>query len=95
MRQCFDAVTVNSAPVLHLDGYGIVPGCHADFVLLHARDAIEALRLGATRLKVYRRGKLLAQTGAPVAELRVGGRPGVVSGLRGRETRIALKLGNK
>ena len=95
MRQCFDAVTVNPARILQLDGYGIAPGCHADFVLLHAKDAVEAIRLRATRLKVYRRGTLLAQTGAPVAELRVGGRPGVVSGLRGRETRIALKLGNK
>ena len=38
---------------MHLDGYGIAPGCHADFVLLHAKDAVEAIRLSATRLKVY------------------------------------------
>ena len=84
IRQCFEAVTTQPARILHLDGYGIAPGCHADFVLLHAKDAVEAIRLRATRLKVYRRGKLLAQTPAPVAELRVEGRPRVVSGLHGR-----------
>ena len=84
MRQCFDAVTVNPARILQLDGYGIAPGCHADFVLLHARDAIEALRLRATRLKVDRRGKLLAQSPAPLAELRVDGRPGALGWLQGR-----------
>ena len=84
IRQCFDAVTVNPARILHLDGYGIAPGCNADFVLLYARDAVEAIRIQATRLKVSRRGKLLAQTGAPVAELRVGGKPGLISGLQGR-----------
>jgi cytosine deaminase len=84
IRQCFEAVTTNPARILQLDGYGIAPGCHADFVLLHAKDAVEAIRLRATRLKVYRRGKLLAQSPAPVSELRVEGRPGVVSGLLGR-----------
>ena len=78
IRQCFEAVTTNPARILQLEGYGIAPGCHADFVLLYAKDAVEAIRLRATRLKVFRRGKLLAQTGAPVAELRVDGRPGEV-----------------
>ena len=34
IRQCFDAVTVNAAKVMHLQGYGIAPGCDARFVLL-------------------------------------------------------------
>jgi cytosine/creatinine deaminase len=38
------------AKILGLDGYGIAPGCHADFVLLQARDPVEAIRLRATRL---------------------------------------------
>ena len=50
MRECFDAVTVNAARILHLDGYGIAPGKHADFVLLQARDPVEAIRVRATRL---------------------------------------------
>jgi cytosine deaminase len=77
MRQCFDAVTTNAAAILGLEGYGLAPGCHADFVLLHARDAAEAIRLRAPRLRVYRRGKLLAQATAPTATLHAfgGSRP--------------------
>jgi cytosine/creatinine deaminase len=76
MRQCFDAVTVNAARVMGLDSYGLAPGCHADFVLLQARDPVEALRLRATRLQVFKRGKLLAQTPATAAQLHLPGRPG-------------------
>ena len=75
MRQCFDAVTTRPAGILHLDGYGLEPGCHADFVLLQALDPIEAIRLRATRLAVYRRGKRVAQTPATTASLILEGRP--------------------
>jgi cytosine deaminase len=76
MRQCFDAVTVNAARVMGLDGYGLVVGCHADFVLLQARDPVEALRLRATRLKVFRRGRLVAESPANISQLHLVGRPG-------------------
>jgi cytosine deaminase len=66
IRACFDAVTVNAASVMHLEGYGLAAGCSASFVLLQARDVIEAIRLRATRLKVWRHGKLLAES-APAA----------------------------
>ncbi len=56
MRACFDAVTTTPARILGLEGYGLAPGCHADFVLLEARDPVEAIRLRATRLAVVRRG---------------------------------------
>jgi cytosine deaminase len=75
MRQCFDAVTVNPARVMGLQGYGLTAGCHADFVLLQASSPVEALRLRATRLRVYRRGKLLAQTPAATSALFIPGRP--------------------
>ena len=78
MRQCFDAVTVNPARLLGLEGYGIAPGCHADFVLLHARTPVEAIALRATRLGVWRRGQRLASSPAPVAQLHLPGRPGSV-----------------
>ena len=71
MRACFDAVTVNGAKILHLDGYGIAPGNRADFVLLQARDPIEAIRLRAPRLKVFRAGKVVAETPAATAALHV------------------------
>lgn len=79
MRQCFDAVTVNAAQVMELDNYGIAPGCHADLVLLQARNPVEALRLRATRLKVWRRGQLLAESAPVAAQLHLPGRPGQTS----------------
>lgn len=75
MRACFDAVTTNAAKVLGLERYGLEPGCDASFVLLQARDPVEAIRLRATRLKVFRQGKLLAQTPAATAALQLPGRP--------------------
>jgi cytosine/creatinine deaminase len=79
MRACFDAVTVNAAKVMHLQGYGIAPGCDASFVLLQARDAVEAIRLRAPRLKVWRKGQLLAQTAPVATQLSVKGRPEAVN----------------
>lgn len=78
MRQCFDAVTVNPARLLGLEGYGLAPGCHADFVLLHARNPAEAIRLRAARLGVWRRGQRVASQPAPTAALNLPGRPGNV-----------------
>ena len=45
MRFCFDAVTVNPAKAMGLEGYGLDVGCNADMVLLQAADPIEAIRL--------------------------------------------------
>ncbi|MBK6567656.1 amidohydrolase family protein [Candidatus Aalborgicola defluviihabitans] len=84
MRQCFEAITTNPARILQLEGYGIAKSCHADFVLLQARDPVEALRLKATRLKVFKRGKLLAQTPARTAALNLPGRPDKTSLMVGR-----------
>ncbi|TFZ04830.1 amidohydrolase family protein [Ramlibacter rhizophilus] len=75
MRQCFDAVTHHPARILQLEGYGIEPGCHADFVLLQARDPVEAIRLRATRLRVWRRGKVVAQSEPATVRLHLPGRP--------------------
>jgi len=75
MRQCFDAVTVNNARVLGLDGYGLEVGCKADFVLLQARSPVEALRLRAHRLLVVRRGQVLSRCAPVVAQLSLPGRP--------------------
>jgi len=79
MRQCFAAVTANPARVLGLEGYGLEAGCNADFVLLQARDPIEAIRLRATRLKVFRRGRLLAEAPAATSQLHLPGRPAQTS----------------
>jgi cytosine deaminase len=78
MRACFDAVTINNAKILGLAGYGIAVGHPADFVLLQARDAVEAIRLRAQRLLVVRRGKVLARTAPAQARLELDGRPALV-----------------
>ena len=61
----FDAVTVNAARTLALDGYGLDVGCRADAVLLDAYGVSEALRTHPARLAVVRGGSVVAQT-APV-----------------------------
>ena len=78
MRACFDAVTVNAAAILGLDGYGVAPGCHADFVLLQARNPVEAIRLRAQRLLVVRRGRVVARSAPAQASLHLPGRPAAV-----------------
>ena len=80
MRWAFDAVTINPARTMGLDGYGLEPGCHADFVVLQARDPIEAIRLKANRLFVVRRGQVIAETAERVSQLRLDGRPSSVNG---------------
>jgi cytosine/creatinine deaminase len=75
MRQCFEAVTTHPAKLMHLQGHGLQVGCHADFVLLQASDPIEALRLRATRLKVFKRGKVVSHTSPSSAHLLLPHRP--------------------
>ena len=75
MRQCFDAVTGNAAKAMGLENYGLQVGCDASFVLLQARDPVEAIRLRAKRLKVFRRGVLLAESAPSTHALYLPGRP--------------------
>lgn len=62
MAWCFNAVTENSARIMGLEGYGIDKGCDASFVLLQAKDPVEAIRLRAHRLTVFRKGRIVAQS---------------------------------
>lgn len=75
MKACFEAVTVNAAKVMHLQGYGLEAGCDASFVLLQARDTVEAIRLRANRLQVWRKGVRLAQAPRSSATLSLPSRP--------------------
>jgi cytosine/creatinine deaminase len=75
MRWCFEAVTTEAARILGLEGYGLEVGCHADMVLLQARDAIEAIRLKPPRLAVIRRGKVIAEAAERSSRLSLDGRP--------------------
>jgi cytosine deaminase len=78
MRACYDAVTVNAAKVMHLQGYGLEVGCDASFVLLQARDTIEVLRLRANRLKVWKNGAKLAEAPSVATRLFMADRSGTV-----------------
>jgi cytosine deaminase len=69
MRPIFEAITINGARALGLEGYGLEPGCHADIVILQARDPQEALRLKPVRLHVIRRGKVIAETSPVLSRL--------------------------
>jgi len=75
INQCFAAVTSAPAKIMGLEGYGITPGCNADFVLLQAASPVEAIRLRATRLAVVRRGRIVARTPPGTATLDLPGRP--------------------
>ena len=72
IRACFDAATTNAAKAMRLEGYVLDPGCDASFVLLQARVVVEAIRLRANRLRVWRQGRQLAETPKVMATLRIG-----------------------
>lgn len=75
MEWCFDAVTLNSANIMGLEGYGLKRGCKADMVILQANDKIDAIRLRANRLFVIRAGKVISTTRPIHAELDLPERP--------------------
>ncbi len=79
MRWCYDAVTVNPAKAMHLEGYGLEKGCHADMVVLQAKNPIEAIRLKSPRLFVVRRGEVIAEAAERVTTLHLEERPKTVN----------------
>ncbi len=75
LRACFDAVTTAPAALLHLDGYGLAPGCRADLVVLAAADPVDAVRRRPARRWVLRGGEIIAQTAPRDTRLALAGRP--------------------
>ena len=58
-----DLITTNAARTLHVqDSYGIEEGKPADFLVLDAPSAFEALRLVPARLHVFKSGREVAYT---------------------------------
>ena len=82
IRDAFDAVTTRAARAMGLADYGIAPGNTANLVLLQARDVSEAIRLRAARLKVWRAGRLLAESAPQQVRLDLPGRAAAVDFLR-------------
>jgi cytosine deaminase len=77
-KRIFDALTINSAKTMGLEGYGLDIGCKADLVILQAADVVEALRLKPTRLCVVKAGKVISRTAPRISQLMLTGRPGHV-----------------
>jgi cytosine deaminase len=75
MRWAFDAVTVNGARAMGLPESSLEAGRPARFVVLQARDPIEAIRMRATRLFAVRDGRVIAETPPRVTRLAIDGRP--------------------
>ena len=58
-----DTITINAAKVLRIqDRYGIVEGKSANFLILDAPTAFEAMRLLPARLHVFKEGREVART---------------------------------
>ena len=63
INDVFDLITTNAAKALRIqDSYGIEEGKPANFLILDAPSAFEALRLVPTRLHVFNRGREVAHT---------------------------------
>ncbi len=68
----FESVTTVGARALGLEDYGLEEGGPADFVILQADDAVEAIRLRPTRLAVVRGGQVLSRQQKQQAALTLG-----------------------
>ena len=79
-KKIFNALTMNSARTLGLEGYGLEKGCNADLVVLQAVDTVEALRLKPNRLAVIKRGKVIARSAPRIGELFLDDRPSRIDG---------------
>ena len=63
INDVLDLITTNAAKTLRIqDAYGIEEGKSADFLVLDAPSAFEALRLVPTRLHVFKAGREVART---------------------------------
>src|SRR5947209_17656164 len=63
INDVLDLITTNAAKALRIqDRYGIEEGKPADFLVLDAPSAFEALRLVPARLHVFKRGREIAST---------------------------------
>ena len=71
INDVLDLVTTNAAKTLRIqDNYGIEEGKPADFLVLDAPSAFEALRLVPVRLHVFKNGRKVAYTAPATSMLR-------------------------
>jgi cytosine deaminase len=63
-------VTTDAARALGLSRYGVIEGAPADFVVLDARHVQEAVVARPKPRDVYKRGRLVARSGAIIMATR-------------------------
>ncbi|HET9919140.1 MAG TPA: cytosine deaminase, partial [Ktedonobacteraceae bacterium] len=74
INDVLDLITTNAAKTLRIqDSYGIEEGKPADFLVLDAPSAFEALRLVPARLHVFKHGREVASTTPATSVLKRGG----------------------
>lgn len=74
IQQAIDLITINSAKTLNIeDEYGIAEGNQANFIVLDANNAFDAIRKKATVLYSYKNGALIAKTKPSEATVHVRG----------------------
>jgi len=74
INDVLDLITTNAARTLRIqDTYGIEEGKPADFIVLDAPSAFEALRLVPSRLHVFKGGREIAYTSPASSVLKRGG----------------------
>jgi cytosine deaminase len=74
INDVLDLITTNAARTLRIqDTYGIEEGKPADFIVLDAPSAFEALRLVPSRLYVFKGGREIAYTSPASSVLKRGG----------------------
>lgn len=74
INDVLDLITTNAARILRVqDSYGIEEGKPADFLVLDAPSAFEALRLVPVRLHVFKNGREVAYTAPATSMLRRNG----------------------
>jgi cytosine deaminase len=66
LSAAFDVVTTGGAKALNLEGYGIAVGAKADFVTLAADHIPEAVVAVPKPRRVFKQGRLVADSGAVV-----------------------------
>lgn len=69
LEMAFDVCTAGGASVMGLAGYGIAPGCRADFVLLAGETVADAVVSRRPRPLVVKGGKVVARNGASLLDV--------------------------
>lgn len=69
LRHMLDIVSQGGADLMRLDGYGIAPGCKADFTLLRGQTVGHAVVQPALPPLVVKAGKIIAREGQCIVDM--------------------------